>query len=150
LPPFALRRLQFDDASLPTVFQGFRLSPIGFLVIGALTPSPLSAKDDCGEGRCDVKPRSAETVANEKTDADDKSKSEGEKKKDDGKAKDRQKLSKGEIKKLEGKGIDAEELKGGKATGKLDLYKDKEGNVFIHPKGGSGPGEPTGININDF
>jgi hypothetical protein len=60
------------------------------------------------------------------------------------------KLTPGEIKKLKGKGIDPEALKGGKATGKLDLFKDKKGNIKIKPKDGSGPGEPTGININDI
>ena len=60
------------------------------------------------------------------------------------------KLTPGEIKKLKGKGIDPEALKGGKATGKLDLFKDKKGNIKIKPKDGSGPGEPTGININDL
>jgi RHS repeat-associated protein len=61
---------------------------------------------------------------------------------------DDQKLTPGEIDKLKGAGHDPEEIKGGKATGKLDLYKDKKGNIYIKPKGGSGPGEPTGININ--
>jgi hypothetical protein len=63
---------------------------------------------------------------------------------------DDQKLSPGEIEKLRDAGIDAEELKGGKATGKLDLYKDKKGNIYVKPKGGSGPGDPTGINIKNF
>jgi len=58
------------------------------------------------------------------------------------------KLTPGEINKLKGAGIDPEELKGGKATGKLDLFKDRKGNIIIKPKDGSGPGEPTGININ--
>jgi len=60
------------------------------------------------------------------------------------------KLTPGEIKKLKGAGIDPEQLKGGKATGKLDLYKDKKGNIKIKPKDGSGPGEDTGININEL
>lgn len=59
------------------------------------------------------------------------------------------KLTPGEIKKLKGKGIDPEELKGGKSTGARDLFKDKKGNVVVKPKDGSGPGDPTGININD-
>ena len=57
-------------------------------------------------------------------------------------------LSKGEIKKLKESGLDPEELKGGKRTGRLDLFKDKDGNIFVKPKGGSGPGEPLGINLN--
>ena len=60
------------------------------------------------------------------------------------------KLTPGEIKELKGKGIDPEDLKGGRATGKLDLFKDRKGNIVIKPKDGSGPGEPTGININDL
>ncbi len=59
-------------------------------------------------------------------------------------------LSKGEIKKLKESGFDPEELKGGKRTGKTDLYKDKKGNIYVKPKGGSGPGEDLGININDI
>lgn len=42
------------------------------------------------------------------------------------------------------------DLKGGKETGKSDLFKDKSGNVYVKPKGGAGPGEPTGLNINNF
>ncbi len=59
-------------------------------------------------------------------------------------------LSKGEIKKLEKGGVDAEEVKGKKKTGQWDLYKDAKGNIYIKPKGGKGPGEETGYNINDF
>jgi hypothetical protein len=62
---------------------------------------------------------------------------------------DDKKLSPGEIKKLKGKGIDPEALKGGKRTGQRDLFKDKKGNVFVKPKDGTGPGDPTGVNIND-
>ncbi|TLY83342.1 MAG: hypothetical protein E6K42_02735 [Gammaproteobacteria bacterium] len=32
----------------------------------------------------------------------------------------------------------------------IDLYKDKKGNVYVKPKGGSGPGQPTGINIKNL
>ena len=60
------------------------------------------------------------------------------------------KLSKGEIKKLKDADIDPEALKGGKSTGGLDLYKDKAGNVLVKPKGGHGPGEPTGVNLNNL
>jgi hypothetical protein len=59
-------------------------------------------------------------------------------------------LTKGEIKKLKDAGFDPEELKGGKATGKLDLFKDPKGNIIIKPKSGNGPGDPTGININNI
>ena len=57
------------------------------------------------------------------------------------------KLSKQEVDKLKKAGIDPEGLKGGRGTGGIDLYKDREGNVLIKPKDGSGPGEPTGINV---
>ncbi|HEV7672039.1 MAG TPA: polymorphic toxin type 33 domain-containing protein [Thermoanaerobaculia bacterium] len=59
-------------------------------------------------------------------------------------------LSKGEIKKLSDSGYDAEELKGGKRTGPRDLFIDSKGNVYVKPKNGSGPGEPTGLNLNNL
>lgn len=60
-------------------------------------------------------------------------------------------LSPGEIEILKRNGIDPEELKGGKNTGNRDLYKDKQGNIVIKPKGGkSVDGEETGINLNDL
>jgi hypothetical protein len=31
-----------------------------------------------------------------------------------------------------------------------DLVKNKDGNIKVKPKNGKGPGEPTGLNINDF
>jgi RHS repeat-associated protein len=59
-------------------------------------------------------------------------------------------LSDGEIKKLERNGYDVHELKGGKRTGTTDLYKNGDGEILVMPKGGKGPGEPTGINIKDL
>lgn len=59
-------------------------------------------------------------------------------------------LSKGEIKALKDAGINPEKLKGGKSTGKTDLYKKPNGDIVIKPKGGNGPGEPTGYNIKNF
>lgn len=59
-------------------------------------------------------------------------------------------LSSGEIAKLKQSEIDVHDLKGGRSASKLDLYKDRDGNIYIKPKGGSGAGEPTGLNINDF
>ena len=64
--------------------------------------------------------------------------------------KQHKKLTKKDIKDLKKKGEDPEELKGGKRTGGVDLYKDKKGNIIVKPKGGIGPEEPTGLNINDF
>jgi len=38
-----------------------------------------------------------------------------------------------------------------KAEGsKFDLFKDAQGNIKVKPKSGAGPGDPTGLNINDF
>jgi hypothetical protein len=48
---------------------------------------------------------------------------------------------------LEEAGLDAHELKD-EAKGK-DIYKDREGNLYVKPQGGNGPGEPLGINIKD-
>ncbi|MFD2034529.1 polymorphic toxin type 33 domain-containing protein [Belliella marina] len=41
-------------------------------------------------------------------------------------------------------------MKGGKRTGQTYLYKYPAGDIFVKGKGGKGPGEPTGININDL
>jgi RHS repeat-associated protein len=68
----------------------------------------------------------------------------------DRKPKDDRRLGRGEIKKLEGAGHDVHELKGRKNASKQDLFKDKNGEIYVKPKDGSGPGEPTGININDL
>ncbi|MFK7874147.1 MAG: polymorphic toxin type 33 domain-containing protein [Oligoflexales bacterium] len=39
----------------------------------------------------------------------------------------------------------------GKHNGsKYDLYKDRTGDLYVKPKGGRGPGEPTGYNIHDL
>ncbi len=63
-------------------------------------------------------------------------------------------LTPGEIKKLKKAGIDPEELKiqtmGGKKSSPFDLYKDKQGNIYVKLKGGKSPGEPTDVNINDL
>ncbi len=57
-------------------------------------------------------------------------------------------LSKGEIKALWDKaGIDVHELKPGAG---YDLYKTPTGEIVVKPKGGAGPGDPTGINIKDI
>ena len=56
-------------------------------------------------------------------------------------------LSPGEIKKLKKAGHDPHEFK---PNSKFDLFKDKDGNICVKPKDGSGPGDPTGININDL
>lgn len=55
------------------------------------------------------------------------------------------KLFNGEIKQLQKRGIDPHDLK---PNSKYDLFKGKNGNIFVKPKDGSGPGGPTGVNIN--
>lgn len=61
-------------------------------------------------------------------------------------AKQFKRLSSGEINKLKQAGFDPHDLK---PNSKFDLFKDDNGNVFVKPKDGSGPGDPTGININN-
>jgi RHS repeat-associated protein len=61
------------------------------------------------------------------------------------------KLTPGEIAKLKQNGIDPEMLKeetGTTQSSKSDLYKLPNGDIIVKGKGGIGPGEPTGININ--
>jgi hypothetical protein len=60
------------------------------------------------------------------------------------------KLGKGEIKKLKDAGVDIHELKGGGKVSRGDLFKNKKGDIFVKPKSGKGPGDPTGLNIKDF
>lgn len=59
-------------------------------------------------------------------------------------------LSQGEIDLLKKNGIDIHEIKGAKGASTRDLYKTPGGDIVVKPKGGTGPGEPTGLNINDF
>jgi hypothetical protein len=59
-------------------------------------------------------------------------------------------LSKGEIKALQKAGHDPHSLKPKLNGSRFDLYKTPEGDIVIKLKGGVGPGEPTGININDL
>jgi len=42
------------------------------------------------------------------------------------------------------------EIKNKGKSASRDLYKDKKGNIYVKPKGGNGPGESTGLNINDY
>lgn len=63
---------------------------------------------------------------------------------------DDKKLSNGEIDKLKDAGFDPHDLKPKKGGSKFDLFKDKNGNIIVKPKKGNGPGDPTGLNINDF
>jgi hypothetical protein len=56
----------------------------------------------------------------------------------------------GEIKLLEKYGYDPHELKPGKHGACYDLFKDREGWIYIKPSNGSGEGEPIYVNINDI
>lgn len=62
------------------------------------------------------------------------------------------KLSDGEVDRLIEAGEHPHDLKEGCPGGvsKCDLYKDRQGNIYVKPKGSSGAGEFTGLNINDF
>jgi RHS repeat-associated protein len=55
-------------------------------------------------------------------------------------------LSDGEIKKLKNAGHDIHDLK---PNSDFDLFKNRNGDIFVKPKSGIGPGDPTGININN-
>jgi len=57
------------------------------------------------------------------------------------------KLTDGEIGKLINGGVHPHDLKD---NSKQDLFKDGNGNIIVKPKSGIGPGDPAGININDF
>lgn len=60
------------------------------------------------------------------------------------------KLSKGEIDKLKKGGVDPHDLKPKKEGSKYDLFKNKKGDIVVKPKDGTGVGDPTGLNINNF
>jgi hypothetical protein len=57
------------------------------------------------------------------------------------------KLSPGEIKRLKDNGIDPHDLK---PNSWYDLFKDRQGNIIVKPKDGSGPDDPTGLNLHDL
>ena len=59
-------------------------------------------------------------------------------------------LSKGEIKKLKDADLDIHQLKGGKRVGKFDLFKDRQGNIYMKLQSGKGQAEPLNINIKDY
>ncbi|MGB3266872.1 MAG: polymorphic toxin type 33 domain-containing protein [Microcoleus sp.] len=59
-------------------------------------------------------------------------------------------LTKQEIERLKTGEIDIHEIKNEENASKKDLYKDRDGNIYVKLKGGMSPGEPTDININDF
>ena len=57
-------------------------------------------------------------------------------------------LTDGDIALLKRNGIDPEVVKEGNSV--RDLFKDQSGNVYVKPKDGSGPGDPTEINLNEL
>lgn len=59
-------------------------------------------------------------------------------------------LSRDDTDRMKDAGIDIEQLKRGeeKRSSRRDLYKDATGEVYVHPKDGSGPGDSTGYNLN--
>lgn len=59
-------------------------------------------------------------------------------------------LSDGEMKALEKGGIDPHEYKPKVEGSRYDFFKDAQGNVKVKLKDGSGPGDPTGLNMNDY
>ena len=60
------------------------------------------------------------------------------------------KLTRDEIARLQRAGVDIHDLKDRHNAAHRDLYKDEDGNIYVKPKGGQAPGEPTNLNINDF
>ena len=62
-------------------------------------------------------------------------------------AKNIKRLSPGEIQKLIKGGVHPHDFK---INSNYDLFKDSNGNIIVKPKNGSGPGELTGYNINDY
>lgn len=59
-------------------------------------------------------------------------------------------LTRQETDRLKAGGINIHELKNEENASKKDLYKDGQGNIYVKPKGGQSPGEPTNLNINEF
>jgi hypothetical protein len=60
------------------------------------------------------------------------------------------KLTPGEIEKLKENGWDHSNKPKGRNAPAIDLYKDRKGNVYEKPQGGSGYGEPIGYNLNNL
>ena len=65
-------------------------------------------------------------------------------------ARDFQRLSKGEIDVLIEAGYHPHDLKPQKGGSRFDIFKDGNGDLYVMPKDGKGPGDPLGININDL
>jgi hypothetical protein len=81
--------------------------------------------------------------SDEKSDKEkDKGKSKSDKKSSERNAAQDRLLSDKEIVRLKNAGYDPHDLK---PNSRFD-----HGNLYVKPKGGIGPGEPTGINLNDL
>jgi RHS repeat-associated protein len=65
-------------------------------------------------------------------------------------AKGMTRLSKGEIKAMKKAGHDPHDYKPKKNGSNYDLFKDREGNVYVNLKNGSGVPDPTNLNVKDF
>jgi RHS repeat-associated protein len=107
-------------------------------LVGAIVGTGL------GVGIC-----AATGICNFSEEAEDESDNESNPCPPDGSPSDK-KLSKGEIDKLKDAGYDPHDLKPKKKGSRFDLFKDKNGNIIIKPKNGNGPGDSTGLNINNF
>ncbi len=126
-------------------------TPVGEAIMTALTLLALgyeaynilqsnSQSDSKSQSKADTGVGAQSCPANPDPDKDNKD-SEQEN------PKQHKKLSNGEIKRMQDKGVDPHDLK---PNSKYDLFKDKSGDIFVKPKNGSGPGDPTGFNINNF
>ena len=56
-------------------------------------------------------------------------------------------LTPADIRRLKEQGANIHRIKGKQHTGQNDLFRDRAGNIYIKPRDGSGPGEPTGENL---
>jgi hypothetical protein len=59
-------------------------------------------------------------------------------------------LTRGEVRELEKAGHHPHGLKPKQDGSKYDLFKRPDGEIVVKPKDGSGPGDPTGVNLNDL
>jgi RHS repeat-associated protein len=128
---------------VPGLGQALLFATIGVLLIGALiTLTYYGSRAVCAamEGGTDT-PDAEGTAGSDQPTANDPVERDWKQDK---------KLSDKEAEKLIKGGEHPHDIKGSKHAGNRDLYKDKDGNIYVKPKGGSGPGEPTGLNINDF
>lgn len=65
-------------------------------------------------------------------------------------AKGMTRISKGEIKAMKKAGVDVHDYKPKKNGSNYDLFKDRDGNVYVNLKNGSGMPDPTNLNVNNY